>query len=111
MTDCLPGISLRCPLQGISTAPAAHMRACMLGPQADCCCGCSQVALYCDCPFWPDDGMCMLRDCSVCECEDEEVPAPWKEQDSGAACDCACAARWPLPHLCTSLAVIALGAP
>jgi hypothetical protein len=59
-----------------------------------------KVALYCDCPFWPDDGMCMLRDCSVCECEDEEVPAPWKRADTGAGapCDCAHALRTLLPR-------------
>ena len=29
--------------------------------------------------------MCMLRDCGVCECEPDEVPAPWKDADSTAA--------------------------
>ncbi|CAN4103079.1 unnamed protein product [Withania somnifera] len=29
-----------------------------------------KVKLWCDCPFWPDDGMCKLRDCSVCESDD-----------------------------------------
>ena len=28
------------------------------------------MKLWCDCPFWPDDGMCSLRDCSVCECQE-----------------------------------------
>lgn len=37
-----------------------------------------KVNLWCDCSFWPDDSMCMLRDCSVCECADEEVPQVWK---------------------------------
>ncbi|KAK9916428.1 hypothetical protein WJX75_002458 [Coccomyxa subellipsoidea] len=46
-----------------------------------------KVSLYCDCPFWPDDGMCVLRDCSVCPCEDHEVPAPWKAADSGQTCE------------------------
>ena len=46
-----------------------------------------QVSLYCDCPLWPDDGMCSMRDCSVCECEDDEVPKPWKEAE--AACNSA----------------------
>ena len=49
---------------------------------------CMQVNLWCECPFWPDDGMCMLRDCSVCECEDEEVPAPWKRQEAGGDAPC-----------------------
>lgn len=30
--------------------------------------------MWCDCPFWPDDGMCRLRDCSVCECPENEFP-------------------------------------
>eukprot|EP00250_Pteridium_aquilinum_P003588 c13893_g1_i1 orf=286-1605(-) len=33
-----------------------------------------KAKLWCDCPFWPDDGMCRLRDCSVCECPDGEFP-------------------------------------
>jgi ERO1-like protein alpha len=37
-----------------------------------------KVKLWCDCPFWPDDGMCQLRDCSVCECPDNEFPAAFK---------------------------------
>ncbi len=42
-----------------------------------------KVSLWCDCPFWPDDGMCALRDCSVCECpEDDEVARIWKQQDT-----------------------------
>ncbi|CAI5458097.1 unnamed protein product [Closterium sp. Yama58-4] len=35
-----------------------------------------KVRLWCDCPFWLDDGMCHSRDCSVGECKDDEVPAP-----------------------------------
>eukprot|EP00884_Botryococcus_braunii_P002582 jgi/Botrbrau1/12324/Bobra.0205s0022.1 len=41
-----------------------------------------KVNLYCDCPFWPDDGMCSLRDCSVCECEEGEVPRPWTDAEA-----------------------------
>ena len=37
-----------------------------------------QVKLWCDCPFWPDDGMCRLRDCSVCECPENEFPEHFK---------------------------------
>lgn len=39
-----------------------------------------QVKLWCDCPFWLDDGMCMLRDCSVCECPDNEFPESFKKK-------------------------------
>lgn len=38
-----------------------------------------KVKLWCDCPFWPDDGMCRLRDCSVCECPESEFPEPFKK--------------------------------
>lgn len=38
-----------------------------------------KVKLWCDCPFWPDDGMCRLRDCSVCECPEHEFPEPFKK--------------------------------
>ncbi|KAA8514902.1 hypothetical protein F0562_018081 [Nyssa sinensis] len=42
----------------------------------------TQVKLWCDCPFWPDDGMCRLRDCSVCECPENEFPEPFKRSFS-----------------------------
>ncbi|XP_062091554.1 endoplasmic reticulum oxidoreductin-1 [Humulus lupulus] len=38
-----------------------------------------KVKLWCDCPFWPDDGMCRLRDCSVCECPENEFPETFKK--------------------------------
>ncbi|GAB2296883.1 Endoplasmic reticulum oxidoreductin-1 [Dionaea muscipula] len=38
-----------------------------------------KVKLWCDCPFWPDDGMCRLRDCSVCECPENEFPKLFKQ--------------------------------
>nr|XP_018676661.1 PREDICTED: endoplasmic reticulum oxidoreductin-1-like isoform X2 [Musa acuminata subsp. malaccensis] len=38
-----------------------------------------KVKLWCDCPFWPDDGMCYLRDCTVCECPESEFPEPFKK--------------------------------
>ena len=40
-----------------------------------------KVNLWCDCSFWPDDSMCILRDCAVCECEDNEVPQIWKAEE------------------------------
>lgn len=46
-----------------------------------------QVDLYCECPLWPDDGMCSLRDCSVCECEEQEIPEPWRKAEAVEACD------------------------
>jgi hypothetical protein len=29
------------------------------------------------CPFWQEDGQCMMESCSVCTCEDNEVPQSW----------------------------------
>uniref|UniRef100_A0A2P2IPH7 Endoplasmic reticulum oxidoreductin-1-like isoform X2 n=1 Tax=Rhizophora mucronata TaxID=61149 RepID=A0A2P2IPH7_RHIMU len=37
-----------------------------------------KVKLWCQCPFWADDGMCRLRDCSVCECPEGEFPESFK---------------------------------
>lgn len=53
--------------------------------------GLPQVNIYCDCPLWPDDSMCSLRACSVCECAENEVPAPWlaAEQQAATACKAA----------------------
>ncbi|ONI12116.1 hypothetical protein PRUPE_4G145500 [Prunus persica] len=33
-----------------------------------------KAKLWCDCPFWTEDGMCLLRDCSICECPENEFP-------------------------------------
>lgn len=33
-----------------------------------------KVDLWRECPFWQEDGMCMARDCAVCECDPNEVP-------------------------------------
>lgn len=38
-----------------------------------------KTKLWCDCPFWPDDGMCKLRDCSVCECPESEFPESFRK--------------------------------
>ncbi|WOL15253.1 endoplasmic reticulum oxidoreductin-1 [Canna indica] len=46
-----------------------------------------KVKLWCNCPFWPDDGMCRLRDCSVCECPESEFPEPFKKPFHGLAAD------------------------
>lgn len=43
-----------------------------------------KVDLYKSCPYWPDDGMCSNRDCSVCECSPDEIPACWREEDEKA---------------------------
>uniref|UniRef100_A0A803LW01 Endoplasmic reticulum oxidoreductin 1 n=1 Tax=Chenopodium quinoa TaxID=63459 RepID=A0A803LW01_CHEQI len=38
-----------------------------------------KAKLWCNCPFWPDDGMCRLRDCSVCECPENEFPETFRK--------------------------------
>lgn len=43
-----------------------------------------KVKLWCDCPFWPDDGMCQLRDCSVCECPESEFPAAFRSSEDAS---------------------------
>lgn len=46
-----------------------------------------KVKLWCDCPFWPDDGMCKLRDCSVCECPETEFPESFRRPPLGLPAD------------------------
>lgn len=41
-----------------------------------------KVALDNHCPFWDDDGQCMIRECSVCNCDDNEVPTVWRDDDA-----------------------------
>ncbi|CAM9770828.1 unnamed protein product [Scytosiphon promiscuus] len=40
-----------------------------------------KVNLEKECPFWEEDGQCMMKDCSVCECSPDEIPKPWLEED------------------------------
>ena len=49
-----------------------------------------KVDLFSECPFWPDDGMCMLRDCGVDECLPEEVPGNWRMADTAGGEDDDC---------------------
>lgn len=44
----------------------------------------SQVNVFCDCPLWPDDSMCAMQACSVCECDANEVPSSWLAQEQGS---------------------------
>ncbi|PNX78061.1 endoplasmic oxidoreductin-1-like protein, partial [Trifolium pratense] len=39
----------------------------------------AKTKLWCGCPFWPDDRMCRLRDCSVCQCQESEFPESFKK--------------------------------
>ncbi|KAI5062406.1 hypothetical protein GOP47_0022945 [Adiantum capillus-veneris] len=47
-----------------------------------------KIKLWCDCPHWPNDGMCRLRDCSVCECPDDEFPSVFKARPKNQAEQC-----------------------
>ncbi|PRQ30671.1 putative thiol oxidase [Rosa chinensis] len=38
------------------------------------------LQMWCDCPFWTEDGMFLLRDCSICECPENEFPEPFKRR-------------------------------
>jgi ERO1-like protein alpha len=40
------------------------------------------VALDAPCPFWTDEnGKCAMRECSVCNCPENEVPLAWRAAD------------------------------
>jgi hypothetical protein len=33
-----------------------------------------------ECPFWAQQRMCNSNKCSICECDDKEIPLFWKKQ-------------------------------
>ena len=33
-----------------------------------------------ECPFWAQQRMCNSNKCSICECEDKEIPVFWKKK-------------------------------
>ncbi|KAJ3145408.1 hypothetical protein HDU86_000929 [Geranomyces michiganensis] len=37
-----------------------------------------KTTLHKDCPFWQENPLCVLRDCSVIEAEESEIPEHWK---------------------------------
>ena len=39
-----------------------------------------RVNLEQPCPFWQEDGKCMMESCSVCTCEENEVPESWMKE-------------------------------
>jgi hypothetical protein len=40
-----------------------------------------KVNLHSECLFWDEQAMCERRGCSVCTCEDDEVPGPFRVSD------------------------------
>lgn len=34
------------------------------------------------CPYWKEDGQCVMEGCSVCTCDESEVPKAWLKQTS-----------------------------
>mmetsp|Transcript_9585 Transcript_9585/g.28977 ORF Transcript_9585/g.28977 Transcript_9585/m.28977 type:complete len:495 (+) Transcript_9585:63-1547(+) len=48
-----------------------------------------KVNLYKDCPFWPDDGMCLNKDsCGVECCRADEIPVAWRADGESGCVDC-----------------------
>lgn len=48
--------------------------------------GIFHVAVDSPCPFWRDDsGKCAMRECSVGNCEENEVPIIWRNADAASA--------------------------
>lgn len=41
-----------------------------------------KVDLESPCPYWPAVGQCMMEGCSVCTCDEDEIPKPWLEHKS-----------------------------
>ena len=41
-----------------------------------------KVDLEKPCPFWHEDGQCMMEGCSVCTCDEREVPQNWLDGTS-----------------------------
>lgn len=42
-----------------------------------------KVDLEKPCPFWHEDGQCMMEGCSVCTCDEREVPQNWLDGGNG----------------------------
>lgn len=40
-----------------------------------------KVDLDSTCPFWQEAGQCSMEGCSVCPCDEDEIPKPWLEWD------------------------------
>jgi hypothetical protein len=39
------------------------------------------------CPFWQDEGSCVLESCSVCAADEKELPRTWIEHATSAGHD------------------------
>lgn len=44
-----------------------------------------KVDLESPCPYWPTVGQCVMEGCSVCTCDEDEIPKPWLEYESRKA--------------------------
>ncbi|KAH8551765.1 endoplasmic reticulum Oxidoreductin 1-domain-containing protein [Umbelopsis sp. PMI_123] len=42
-----------------------------------------KLNLWKECPFWPDDGLCMNRDCSVSTIDEAAIPLAWRQDALG----------------------------
>mmetsp|Transcript_4860 Transcript_4860/g.7951 ORF Transcript_4860/g.7951 Transcript_4860/m.7951 type:complete len:469 (+) Transcript_4860:63-1469(+) len=43
-----------------------------------------KVDLETPCPFWDEEGLCMMEGCSVCTCDEDEIPKTWLKAGSHA---------------------------
>jgi len=43
-----------------------------------------RVDLERHCPFWQEEGSCIMEGCSVCECDEKEVPRNWIDEQGSA---------------------------
>eukprot|EP01133_Synstelium_polycarpum_P004241 gene4241-4948_t len=46
-----------------------------------------RVNLFAECPFWVVTQLCGNEGCGVCECDDNEIPLPWRLEDSSDKVD------------------------
>jgi len=43
-----------------------------------------KVNLERECPFWAQQRLCNNNKCAICECEDKDIPAFWKDQQESS---------------------------
>lgn len=55
-----------------------------------------RVALDKKCPFWDENKQCAIRECSVCNCAENEIPAAWRQPPPSKR-DHGCVSRAPEP--------------
>lgn len=46
-----------------------------------------KISLCSQCDLWQDSPLCMMRDCSVCECTDKDIPSFLKQNSENKGCE------------------------